>query len=391
MNDSASESVSRCRAAVIRVGTIALLACSGATAPGSSTPFHLQFVTIGGDHSCGLTPSGVAYCWGDPYLGELGNGVRGNGNEVQSVPVPVVGGQSFMSLSAGGAHSCGITASGAAYCWGYNEYGRLGVGDTSMRLTPTAVLGSIQFQEVVAGGEHSCGLSLAGQAYCWGYNGSGELGDSTLETRLSPVPVSGGLVFKSLAIGTSGVCGLTYSGVAYCWGSNSSGQLGDSTLISRWTPTRVAGGITFSLIRIAEAHTCALTAAGLAYCWGRTAHTPTDTVTLVPRVVSLSLSFSDLAAGPWGTCGLSGTEIYCWGFVNSNGVLGDGTTTSHGTPEPVLSSVQFGALASSGPENGHMCALSVDGVAYCWGGNGSGQLGDGTRTDRWVPTLVRSP
>jgi alpha-tubulin suppressor-like RCC1 family protein len=91
--------------------------------------------------------------------------------------------------------------------------------------------------------EHSCGITVSNAAYCWGYNASGELGDgTTTDSGLNPVAVAGGLTFRSIAPALGGsTCGLTLGAVAYCWGGGGSGQLGQNSLDSHSSPVRVVG------------------------------------------------------------------------------------------------------------------------------------------------------
>ncbi len=89
-------------------------------------------------HTCGLTPGGQAYCWGEDYQGELGDGSTGT---TSSTPVAVSGGLTFRAIAAGSSHTCGLTTAGAAYCWGDNYFGQLGDGTTTSSATPVAVSG----------------------------------------------------------------------------------------------------------------------------------------------------------------------------------------------------------------------------------------------------------
>ena len=142
-------------------------------------------------------------------------------------------------------HTCGITTSGAAFCWGDNLFGELGNNDgsTTKRTTPVAVFGGLTFSAISANEYHTCGIKTGGAAYCWGYNLKGQLGDGTTTDRLVPVAVAGGLSFASLAPGDGDyhMCAVTSGRGAYCWGDGSFGAIGDGGSTSRLTPTAVAG------------------------------------------------------------------------------------------------------------------------------------------------------
>jgi alpha-tubulin suppressor-like RCC1 family protein len=358
----------------------------------AAATFNLTSLTAGYPHTCGLTSGGTAYCWGYNASGQLGDGDTTS----RLTPTPVVGGLTFRSLTAGYPYTCGLMSGGAAYCWGDNSRGQLGDGTTTNRLTPTLVAGGLTFTSLAVGvgGAHTCALTSGGAAYCWGYNPDGRLGDGTTTSRLTPTPVAGGLTFTSLALGGAHTCALTSGGAAYCWGYNSFGQLGDGTTTSRLTPTPVAGGLTFVSIALGDWHSCGLTSGGAAYCWGDNslgALGDGDTTSRsTPTLVAGGLTFTSLALGGLHTCGLtSGGAAYCWGY-NGWGELGDGTSgTDRLTPTPVAGGLPFTSLAAGGF---HTCGLTSGGAAYCWGGNASGQLGDGTSgTNRLTPTPVARP
>ena len=221
-------------------------------------------------HTCGVTAAGAAYCWGFNGSGQLGDGTTTQ--ELTPVLVVAPAGVSFAAVSTGISHTCGVTPAGAAYCWGDNANGQLGDGSTTGELTPVLVAApaGVSFAAVSAGTSHTCGVTAAGAAYCWGSNGAGELGDGTTTSQLSPVQVAGSVSFATLTAGFFHTCGVTAAGAAYCWGANGSGRLGDGTTTQRLTPVLVAApaGVSFAAVSAGNSHTCGVTPAGAAYCWG---------------------------------------------------------------------------------------------------------------------------
>jgi alpha-tubulin suppressor-like RCC1 family protein len=83
----------------------------------------LDTISVGEDHACGLTSDGSAWCWGRNDRGQLGITAAISGS---NTPHAVSGGLKFQSISVGNDHTCGVTADGAGYCWGRNESGQLG-------------------------------------------------------------------------------------------------------------------------------------------------------------------------------------------------------------------------------------------------------------------------
>lgn len=312
-------------------------------------------LSVGAAWTCGLTPAGAAYCWGNNGAGELGNG----GTTNSTTPVAVSGGLTFALLSAGGDHNCGRTPAGVAYCWGYNAWGQLGASSAQTcpsaspdlcSTTPVMVTGGLAFAAISAGDGHTCGLTANGVAYCWGYNADGRLGIGTtsgpescprfpnppVSCSTAPVAVSGGLTFTGVSAGQTHNCGVTSGGAAYCWGT---GALGSSSVDSSATPVPVYGGLTFAAVSADGPHSCSVTTVNAAFCWGDGAGgdlgNGTTTGSLTPVAVVGGLTFAVVSAGGFHTCGVNPAGVaYCWGD-NSYGELGDGTTTNRTTPVAV--------------------------------------------------------
>ena len=230
-------------------------------------------LTVGTKHVCGVTSGGTAYCWGSDSNGQLGDSVAQSqcyGMPCDTTPGSVRGGLVFTQLAAGQYHTCGLATDGHTYCWGANGYAQLGNLQLSDRNKPFPIIYDPGFTSLAAiGGDHSCGLTASGQAYCWGLDNYGQVGNGTvIDTVPSPTAVSGGLAFTQLVGGLLHTCGLTVGGQAYCWGFNESGELGDGTTTYRSTPVAVHGGLTFVQLVAGSYNTCGRTAGGQVWCWG---------------------------------------------------------------------------------------------------------------------------
>jgi alpha-tubulin suppressor-like RCC1 family protein len=364
-------------------------------------------VSAGTDHTCGIL-EGAAYCWGDDTNGELGIGSTTDARVPTAVVTTgVLSGKTVTEISAGmddangGQHTCAV-ADGGVYCWGLNSHGELGNGTNTQSTTPVQAGSITGVTDVATGYMHSCALT-GGKVYCWGDNSRGQLGDGSNNQRTSPVLVQGALANKTvtaIAAGAAHTCAIA-GGAAYCWGSNVSGQLGVNNNTNSAVPLAVLSsgalsGLTVSTISAGQAHTCAI-AGGKAYCWGinnngqlgnnSTINTTVAVAVTAPWATGAALS--SLSAGMYSTCVVAAGKAYCWGD-NSNGQLGNGNTTDQKTPVAVTATgVLSGTVDQVTAGATHSCAVSAS-VAYCWGENAEGRLGNNTTTASTVPVTVQA-
>jgi alpha-tubulin suppressor-like RCC1 family protein len=305
-------------------------------------------------------------------------------------------------------HTCALDESGAAYCWGLNDYGQLGDRTTVRQPSPTRVFGTLRFRRISTGWGVTCALTTDDVPYCWGLNTYGQLGDGTRTHRMQPTPVAGGYHFTEISVAQDASCGVTGTGAAYCWGSNQTGQLGVGTNVQMETctdplnpsisfacslvPMPVVGGHAFSSITVGSFHACGLTsAASELYCWGLgwtygSQGSGNGSSDPTPVRVAPSYTFEKVVAGGSITCAIDApSSAYCWGS-GSRGALGNGTIDAfQATPGLVPDLAATDLDADFG-----VCAVAADARAFCWGFNLYGAVGDGTTTDRTFATAVAS-
>ena len=360
-----------------------------------STCSRWSQVEVGDEHTCAITAGGALYCWGNNGSGALGDGTTTS----RPLPNPVSGMTSgVLKVSTGGYHTCAIKNGGTLWCWGYNNYGQLGLGDTTQRSSPTQVAG-VTAIDVSAGIYHACAVRSAATVACWGYNNSGQLGDGTTTNRLSPVTIGSFTGNSRVSVGIAHSCALKTTGAAWCWGNNG-GQLGDGSTTQRLSPVAVVtntGLTAASALITGFNHTCAVKTNGAAYCWGINTYGALGEY--YPTTYTSPLAVNGMGAGSTlsidggdnATCAVkTDGSAWCWG-QNSEGRLGDGTTTLRTVPAPVAAPMTSGVSQIAIGET-HACALRTNGSLWCWGSNGWSMLGDGTAvTQRLSPVPVVFP
>lgn len=251
--------------------------------------------------------------------------------------------------------------------------------------------GAATFESVSGGLYHSCGIESSGQAFCWGDNSSGELGDGTTVGRLVPNAVPALTDAKAISAGNWFTCAIRKPGQVVCWGVMTSGEIGNPTIVlNSEVPVPVPGLSDAVAISAGRDFACAIRSSGQAVCWGSNDFGQLGDGTTADRKVPTAVSgLSDAASisVPDGThaCATRATgQAVCWGFNNS-GRLGDGTTTDRLVPTPVSGLSDSVSIAAGGA---HTCAVRSTGQARCWGSNSLGELGDGSTVDSAVPVTV---
>lgn len=260
-------------------------------------------------------------------------------------------------------------------------------------LTPAAVIEKgINVIGVSAGFGHTCWTGKGGLK-CWGDNRHGELGNGTMVRQGHPTDVKGVVTHPLQVVsGYSHTCALLEGGRMKCWGDNRYGQLGDGSQVNSITPVQVSGMLG-GVIQIAagQYHTCAVLSGGAVKCWGsnRRGQLGNDQVkpsALPVQVQGLEKGVIHVAAGAAHTCAvIEGGGVKCWGY-NTTGQLGDGSLSDRLVPSDVAGIASGASMVALGGY--HSCAVMAAGGMKCWGNNGLGQLGNTTLVNSQVPKDV---
>ncbi len=333
-------------------------------------------VSAGGAHACGIDNSGYLYCWGNDDSGQLGNTEALNS---KTAPDRIGDSRSWTAISAGGVHTCGIR-SGKLYCWGSDEFGQLGNGSasTGVKPTPQQISGATDWFMVTAGTTHTCAIrNISGKGRmlaCWGSDAAGQIGNGSLPSPTTPAFVSKATDWSAISAGGSHTCGLrSIAGkgrMLACWGSDEFGQVGNGSLGGPNRPAQVSNAYDWKAVNAGESHTCGIRGTGLLACWG-------------------SDEFGQIGnGGGTGTGPKSPARVgtgYGWKSVSAGGAHTCGIKGStnrlycwgdnqHGqsvtaSEEALFTAPQLYAGSWKAQDTGHRhsCAIGGDGKLTCWG------------------------
>lgn len=403
-----SQMLSSC---LILASTLGLFACNTANKTSEQKkPDEVVkgIISIGNglNHSCLVNEKGQVYCWGRHDNGELGDGTA-NGENLLA-PSTAIPNLIVKSLSSSQNFNVALTADGKIMGWGQNKYG----GALNQKTTDD-VTSPIQLEFPGAAsaveplGEGACAINKEdSKIYCWGDNTFGELGIGSTDSELyhTVKPVASDRTFASLSTNAGfTACGITtQNSELLCWGQNRFGEIGVAdhknvlvpTVIK--TPSNVAKFVKASA---GEYHVCAISDTNNAYCWGDNKYgqlgNGTNNQSDTPQLVIGNIKFKEILATGALTCGLDiNGKVYCWG-KNSTGGLGDNKTVMSNSPVQAALPANFVTTKISlytgewDNQMSNICAVSTKGQAYCWGRNGGGHLGDGTKDTASAPVAVK--
>ena len=319
---------------------------------GSETEGWAQ-VSAGNSVTCAIRDDSSLWCWGENSWGAVGDGSSTN----RFTPVPIIPDTElefgWALVSTKGSSTCAIRDDSTLWCWGNNRNGTVGIGSNADEYrTPQQVGQSSTIEtgwtDVRAG---SCALREDSSLWCWGANDEGQLGLGDTIVRTAPQRVG---LSTDLATGWAALedghgptrCGVRQDNTLYCWGQNDDGQVGDGTTTRHTSPVQV--GLDTELengwesVATGSHHTCALRLDGTVACWGRNssgelARGITSDRETTPEVIQQSgATPSDLhgiRSFNFGSCAHRlDLSLSCWGF-NAHHIMG--FTGSGAYPNPV--------------------------------------------------------
>ncbi len=351
-------------------------------------------IAAGGEHTCGLTRAGVAFCWGRNTDGELGVTTQDScgGQPCSPKPIPVTCAPGapcvFKQIAAGAVRTCAIDANNDAWCWGFGS-------TTRTRLQAQLAGATVKFTSITVGFSHVCALSDRNDIWCAGENYYGQIGlprATTQQVALStPQRILAPLHFKKVVAGDNHTCAIAQDGTSMaCWGDNTDRQAlpanaptpfpSESTCSCTSSPVwqPLGGGVTVETAAAGPRITCARLSTGETRCWGINASLlgfpSTQPVTRV-------------TAGDVHVCGLVSQAALCmgngfFGQVGNNAISYQSMPVAVSTPPTAYSDIAAGRA--------HTCGITTTGDAFCWGRNDQGQLGIGMSSSAGslVPALV---
>ena len=338
--------------------------------------------------------------------------------------------QQVLSVVAGAGHTCALLADGRVKCWGHNQNGELGQGDSLSRGAAAGEMGAalpfvdlgqgVKATALAAGFNHTCALLSDGKVKCWGWNAFGQLGLGDVNSRgekpeqmgdlLPAIDLGTGVTATAITAGYAHTCALLSTLNVKCWGNNTSGNLGLEAKGHRGDQQGEMGNALPPLdlgpaqvpvaITAGANHTCALLTGGVK-CWGYNSHGELGLGDVANRgddggemsqslpFVSLGATATALVAGSNHTCArLSDNTVKCWGF-NATGQLGIADDQDRGDAPgemgAALPTVNLGpgvttATALSAGD-GFSCAIRTGGSVKCWGATPFGETGGSQPVD----------
>jgi alpha-tubulin suppressor-like RCC1 family protein len=330
-----------------------------------------------------LDPYGTVWTWGGNNYGQLGDGT----NTDKVSPVQINGLNNIVAIATRCDHSLALKNDGTVLAWGCNTYGQLGDNTNTHKSSPVQVNGLNNIVAIASGFNHSLALKNDGTVWAWGYNSHGELGNNSTNNSLVPVPVSGLNGVIAIASGGGHCLALKSDNTAWAWGANVDGQLGNNSTTNSLVPVPVNNMNNVTAIGAGGNHSFAIR--NDVFAWGNSVYGQLGdgfTISWPFPVPLISLYSINSVIGGYGhSLALDNIgRVYAWGY-NYFGQLGNNSTMDSYSPIRLIS---LGEVTKIAAGFWHSLALEPDGTLWAWGRNNYGQLGNNSSTDSSIPVQV---
>lgn len=347
----------------------------------------VKSVSLGFDHSAAIKNNGDLYMWGGNYFGQLGDGTT----STRTRPIKIMAHVKSVRLSR--YVSSAITEDESLYMCGKNDYGQVGNGTTSHVTKPVKILDNVDNVNISCGGLYMGATTKDGCLYMWGWNRYGQIGNGTTSNVTKPVKILDNVENASLGGWHTGA--VTRDGNIHMWGNNKWGQLGENSIEDNIMQPTEKLLERMQSVNLGDDHSGALDKDGSLYMWGTNNYGQLGRNTsfryssvpfrVLDNVKLIKLGVSNSSAI------MKDGSLYMWG-KNDYGQVGNGTTTNVTKPTKILDQVKdIRVHKYFGYGSDYTAAITEDGSLYMWGSNSSGQLGDGTTTDRLTPIKINDP
>jgi len=361
---------------------------------GSSSAGSLDYGTIfsgenafaGADESSAIIRSdGALFTVGHNQDGQLGQGDNTNRHSLRRVGsetnwTKIHANKNRRASAAFRDFYIAIKSNGTLWSWGRNDFGQLGLGDTTNRTSPVQV-GSDTWTMISLGDAHALGIKSNGTLWAWGANG-GRLGDGTETLRNAPVQIGSDNNWSKIAAGSTHGLAIKSNGTLWGWGDNTSGKNG--TGASRLSPIQIGSDTNWVDVDCGFNHSVARKSNGTLWSWGQGANGALGQVNTTdrssPTQIGSDTDWSKIFCTDFCSFAIkTNGKLWGWGY-NDYYMLGDGTTTQRNAPVLISDDTDWSQVHGG---RYHTLASKTDGTLYAWGNNGVGELCDGTITNRF--------
>lgn len=331
-------------------------------------------------------------------------------------------------IVSNGTSACGLTYTGVVYCWGSNGYGQLGDGTTTARDDARQILHTdgtpsmLRFNTIYTAWDAVCGLTTTQDLYCWGGGRAGVLGNGDENNRLYPTRVSNGQntsgKWSKLAMLNYTSCGIgsgTTAGLIFCWGRNYNYNFGTGNTADSFTPVQSTGS-NYTDVAGGSHHVCAIAGNSSIWCWGLNVNSNASWYCRIPPDTAPAYNTAVVDCPGLGNRGFSTTTTYtgmnttsstdtlisgsdevcrheasghlaCFG-ANFKGQAGDygygpddgyGTVGNRATIQNCVRNLAGSCVVFKSAQHAAfgVCGIDINDDAWCWGMGIYGMHGDG--------------